>query len=114
MTAGRADQTAGDAVALGDRKGHVFECCQAAEQRRDLEGAGEPALDARRLRQVGDIGAVDDDLTGARREAAGHQPRQRWFCRRRSGRSAPAARRVQTEIDVVGDGQRAKALAQTA
>jgi hypothetical protein len=114
MTAGREDQTAGDAVALGDRKDHVFECCQAAEQRRDLEGAGEATLDARGLWQIGDIRAVDDDLPGARREAAGHKLDKGGLSGAvRTNQRLPGAM-FETEIDVVGDGQRAKALAQTA
>ncbi len=68
MVAGRAPQIAAEAAALADREGHVFEHAQAAEQLGDLKGADETALDARRLRQRGDVGAVEQ--RSARRSAA--------------------------------------------
>src|SRR5207302_6057483 len=112
MTAGRADQTAGDAVALGDRERHVFKCCQAAEQRRDLERAGKATLDAHSLRQIGDIGAVDDDLAGARPQAAGDKLDKGRLAGTVWADQRLARAAFQAEVDLVGDGQRAKALAQ--
>ena len=47
-----AKQIAGHAVPLAHRQRHVLEHRQAAEQRVDLEGAREAALDALRLRQA--------------------------------------------------------------
>ena len=52
VMAGRAEQAAGDPLPLADRQGHVFEHAQAAEQRGDLKGADEAALDPRGLRQM--------------------------------------------------------------
>src|SRR5256885_9615762 len=112
MTPGRADQTAGDAVALGDRERHVFECWQAVEQRGDLERADEAALDTHGLWQIGDIGAVDDDLAGARPQAAGDKLDKGRLAGTVWADQRLARAAFQAEVDLVGDGQRAKALAQ--
>ena len=73
MTTGRTEQSAADPLPLADRQGDVFEDAQAAEQRGDLEGADEPALDPRGLRQMRDFGAVEMDLPGVRLQRASHQ-----------------------------------------
>ncbi len=70
---GGPEQIVGHPFPLGDRQRHVFERAEAAEQCGDLESAGEPALDARRLRERSHLGAIDQDMPGIGLSAPGHQ-----------------------------------------
>src|SRR5256886_16653191 len=54
-----------DPSALADRQRHVLEHAQAAEQRVDLEGAGEPALHPARLGQRRHVLAAEQDTAAA-------------------------------------------------
>ena len=114
MMAGRAEQAAADPLPLADRQGHVFEDAEAAEQRGDLECADEAALDPRGLRQIGDIGAVEMDLPGARLQCARHQlDKSRLAGAVRPDQGVPRAA-LQAKIHGVGHSQRAEALVQSA
>src|SRR5205807_1041771 len=84
------------------------------EQRRHLECPGEAALDPRRLRELGDLLAGDEDLPGAWAERPGDEVDKAclagavWPDQRMAGAA------LEPEIDRIGDLQRAKALAQPA
>ena len=97
---------------LADRQGHVFEYAQAAEQRSDLKGADEAALDPRGLREMGDIGTVEADLPGIRSQCPRHQLDKGRLAGtvRTDQRVARAA--FEAKIDGIGDDQGAKALVQ--
>ena len=70
MAPGGPHQIAGDAARARQIASVTFSSTlRPAEQRVDLKGAGEAALDPRRLRQRGDVGAVEQDAPGARRAA---------------------------------------------
>src|SRR6202035_4935550 len=73
MMAGRSEQAAADPLPLADRQCHVLEDAEAAEQRSNLKGADEAALDPCGLRQPGDLGSVEMDLPGARLQCSRHQ-----------------------------------------
>ena len=111
---GRAEQIAGDPLSLADRQGHVFEHAQAAEQRGDLKGADEAALDPRGLRQSGDVGAVEQDLPGIRRQCTGDQIDKAGL----AGAVRPDQRMprttLQAEVDSICHRQGAEALGQSA
>jgi len=73
MMTGRVEQVTCDPLPLTDRQGYVFEHAQSAEQRRDLKGADETALDPCCLRQGGHVGTVKPDLPGVRSQRSRHQ-----------------------------------------
>src|SRR6516225_10314557 len=112
MMTGRAEQVAGDPLPLANRQGHVFENAQSAEQRCDLKGADETALDPYCLCQVGDVGTVEPDLPGIRPQRSRHQLYKGRFAGAvRTDQRVPRTA-LEAKIDGVGDGQRPEALVQ--
>src|SRR5260370_41556159 len=101
--AGRARAAAADPFPLADSKGHVLEDAKAAEQRGDLECADEATLDPCGLRQVGDVGALEMDLPGARLQCSRHQlDKSRFAGAVRTDQGVPRAA-FEAKIDVIGD-----------
>ncbi len=110
----RPMDVAAAAEPLRHRERHVFENRQAAKQRRDLERAHDAVLDALRLGQRRDVGAVEQDAAVVGMKRPGDQVDEAGLAGavgadERVTRPAPEA-----EIDAVGDGQSAEALAEAA
>ena len=70
VAAGGAPNVVGQAFPLGHGERDVFQHAQLAEQLVDLEGADQPPLDAARLRQSGDVVAVQENAARRRRQCA--------------------------------------------
>src|SRR3954462_2753464 len=101
-----------DAVALGDAEGDVVEHRQLAEKRGDLEGATEAKADAGRLIRFRNLLAAEEDAAGRGSDAAGEHVDERGLARAVRADERVAGPRREPEVDVVGDRQRAEALAE--
>src|SRR5207244_9953992 len=100
------------AVAFGDAERHVVEHRQRAEERGDLEGAAQAASHARRLVDLGNVLAAEDDAARRRRDRAREHVDERGLARTVRPDEGVARSRLEPEVDPVGDGQRAEALAE--
>ena len=112
MRAGDAEHGAGHALALADRQRHVLEHGQPLEELVDLEGAAQPALDARLLRQRGDVLAGQPDLARRRRQASGDQVDERGLAGAVGTDQRVPRACLEAEVDVLRHAQRAEILVQ--
>src|SRR5207344_54480 len=85
---------------------------QAAEQRRDLESAAEAELYARRLVGARDVLAAHQDAAGGRRQGAGQHVDEGGLAGAVRADEGVARPRLEPEVDVLRDGQRAEAFAE--
>ena len=102
------------ADALGDRHVDVLQHREAAEQPVDLEGAGDAALDALGLLDLGDVLALEQHLAGARRQHAGQQIDEGGLAGAVRADQRVARAFLQREGDVARGAERAEALAERA
>ena len=114
FAAGRSPETIAGAGSLADGEIDVFQHGEVAKQLVDLEGAGDAAARAGRLRQRGDLLAVEQHVAGRGPHPAGDQiDESRLAGAVRPDQRVPGAAR-QGEIDVVGDLDGAEILSQVA
>ncbi len=111
MGARRTPHAAGDLAAFGDAQRHVVEHRKLAEEGVDLERAAEAPLDARGLRDPGDILAAEDDPAGGGRERSRQHVDEGGLARAVRADERMARTGLEPEIDVAGDRERAEALA---
>src|SRR6266702_7388667 len=100
------------ATSLRHRQGDVVEHRQAAEQRGDLECATEPAAHSDSLRGARHVLAAEQDPAGGGRERSHQHVDEGGLAGAVRPDQGVARAGLQTEIDVVGHGERAEALAQ--
>ncbi len=105
---------AADAAPLTHGESDIFEDTQAPEQLRHLKGAHQPTLDARGLRQSGDLGAVEMDVAGIRCQGAGDQIDKAGFAGAVGTDQRLPRAALEPEIDPVGDRERTEAFAEPA
>src|SRR5207302_10658949 len=110
----RARHARRDAAAPRHRQRHVVEHRKAAEEGVDLERPAEAPLHPLRLSHRGDILAPQHDRSGGGRQRPGEHVDEGGFPGAVRTDQGMARAALQTEIDVVRDGERAEALAQSA
>src|SRR5882724_4011852 len=114
VRARRAQHLRRHALALGYRQRDVVEHREAAEKRVDLERPAEAALHALGLAQSGDVLSPEHDLPGGGRQHSREHVDEGGFPGAVRSDQRVARPRLETEIDPVGDGERAEGLAQAA